>query len=153
MNKKILWFVIPIGLVAVLLTAHAAQSFGFRHRGSGHMKEFVMFKLDRLGKELNLNDSQTANLDSFKQDLEKIMDQHADKRSQIHSAVKEELSKQDPDLTNITPLINQRIDETAQVAHGLVDRFNQFFSSLTPEQKKTVSEKILEHHCGEESED
>jgi Spy/CpxP family protein refolding chaperone len=146
MKKKLLLLIIPLGVAAVLFGARAAQSYGFHgfhHRG-GMAKDFLEYRLDKLSKELNLNDAQKAKLDTFKQDVENVMDQHREKHKEIHKLVKDELSKDNPDFEKIRPVIDQQIDSAAQLAHEFVGRVDEFYNDLTPDQKKILRDHILE---------
>src|SRR5262245_335503 len=128
MKRKLLLLIIPAGIAAVLFGALTAQSYGFHgfhHRG-GMGKEFLEYKLDKLSKELNLNDTQKAKLDTFKQDIENAMDQSREKHEEIHNLVKDELSKDNPDFEKIRPMIDQQIDSFAQSAHVFVGRVGDF---------------------------
>lgn len=138
--KKALMIGIPILLVGGLL---AAGSFGF-HRHHGFAKDFLDYKLDRLSKELNLNPDQQAQLDMVKQDLEAKIDARMQKRIEIHKLLKDELSKDNPNLEKVKPMIDQQIDDMAQMGHDVVNQIDQFYGQLTPEQKKTLSNDILE---------
>jgi Spy/CpxP family protein refolding chaperone len=156
MKRKLLWLAIPVGIVAILFGAHAAQSYGyhgFHHRG-GMAKDFLEYRLDKLSKELNLNDQQKAKLDTFKQDMETAMDQRKETHEQIHKMVKDELSKDNPDFAKIRPMIDQQIDAFAQSAHEFVGRVDDFYKDLTPEQKKLLKDHIMErmgsHDRGED---
>lgn len=150
MKRKLWLLVIPIGLGAVLWGAHAAQSFGGfggHHRGMG--KEFLEYKLEKLSKELALDEKQKAKLDTFKGDIEAAMDQGRERRKEVHNLVKQEFAKENPDFNSIRPLIDQQIDATAQMAHQFVGRIGEFYNELTPEQKKKlrdhIAEKMEEH--------
>jgi Spy/CpxP family protein refolding chaperone len=147
MKRKLLWLIIPVGIGAVLFGAYTAQSYGyhgFHHRGGGMAKEFLEYRLDKLSKELSLNDEQKAKLDTFKQDIETAMDQKREKHQEIHKMVKEELSKDNPDFEKIRPMIDQQIDSFAQSAHEFVGRVGDFYNDLTPDQKKILKEHIME---------
>ncbi len=142
--KKVLLIGIPVGVVALLITTFA---FGFgRHRHHGMMKDFVMYRIDKLADDLDLNASQQAKWDTFKKDLESSIEQRKDKRKEIHDVVKAELEKSNPDFTKITPMVHTQIDSTAQFAHDLVNRVNELLVDLTPEQKQKISERIMELH-------
>src|SRR4029079_18370936 len=156
MKRKLLWLMIPVGIIAVFFGAHAAQSYGyhgFHHRGGSMGKEFLEYRLDKLSKELNLNDEQKAKLDTFKQDLENTMDQKREKHEEIHKMVKEELSKDNADFEKIRPMIDQQIDSVAQSAHEFVGRVGDFYNDLTPDQKKILKEHIMERMGGHDHED
>ena len=109
-------------------------------------KDFVMWKMDRIIKELNLNPSQQAKWDAFRKDVESRIDSRAGKRSEIHEAVRAELSRQNPDLSKVTPLIHSQIDDMSQFGHDLVNRIGELYQDLTPEQKGLVAKKLEEHH-------
>jgi Spy/CpxP family protein refolding chaperone len=142
--KKILVIGIPVGIVALLLTTFA---FGFgRHRQHGMMKDFMLYRIDKLADELDLNAAQRAKWDLFKQDLVNNIDQRKDKRKEIHEIVKQELEKSDPDFAKVTPMVHGQIDSTAQFAHDLVNRVNELLVDLSPEQKRKLSERIMEMH-------
>jgi len=144
--KKFLMFAIPIGVVvALLFAAHQSYGFGrFGHRHEGMAKDFILWKMDRLGQELKLTPAQQAKWDTFKQDLEKSMDERHEGKKQIHDAVKAELAKPNPDLSKVTGSIHSQIDQTAQFAHDTVNRINELYSDLSPEQRKILSQTILE---------
>ncbi|HEY7161102.1 MAG TPA: Spy/CpxP family protein refolding chaperone [Acidobacteriota bacterium] len=152
MKRKLLWLAIPVGVVAIVFGAHAAQSYGgfhggFHHRGA-MAKDFLEYRLDKLSKELNLNDEQKAKLDTFKQDMETAMDQRRETHDQIHQILKDELSKDNPDFDKIRPMIDQQIDAVAQSAHDFVGRVGDFYKDLTPEQKKILKDHIMERMGG-----
>ncbi len=145
--KKILMIAIPVAVVALLLAT--LPSFGFGRGGHGHhgmMKEFIMFKIDRLAGDLDLNSAQQTRWDTFKKDLEASIEKRKGSKQEIHDLVKKELAKDNPDLTKITPLIHGQIDSTSQFAHDVVNRVNELFSDLSPEQKRKLSERIMEMH-------
>ncbi|MCI0414529.1 Spy/CpxP family protein refolding chaperone [bacterium] len=144
--KKVLIVAIPIALFAILLATLPSFGFGRGHRHHGMMKDFIMYKIDKLAGDLNLNSVQQARWDTFKKDLESSIEQRKGKREEIHDIVKQELAKDNPDFTKVTPLVHGQIDSHAQFAHDLVNRVNELFSDLSPEQKKILSERIMEMH-------
>ena len=142
--KKVLMIGIPVGVVALLLTTFA---FGFaKHRHHGMMKDFMLYRIDKLADDLDLNAAQQAKWDVFKKDLENSIDQRKSKRQEIHEVVKQELEKSNPDFTKITPMVHGQIDSTAQFAHDLLNRVNELLVDLSPEQKRKLSEQIMEMH-------
>jgi Spy/CpxP family protein refolding chaperone len=142
--KKVLIIGLPVLLTGLLISTLA---FGFgRHRGHGMMKDFVMYKIDKVAEDLELNSAQQARWDTFKKDLASTIDQRKDRRKEIHDAVKQELEKSNPDFAKISPLVHGQIDSTAQLAHDLVNRINELLVDLTPEQKRKLSERIMELH-------
>jgi len=109
------------------------------------MGDFMLFRMERLTKDLKLDASQQAKLDGLKQDMRNMMDQRMEKSKGVHAAIQQELSKPNPDFSKIMPLIDQQIDDRAAVAHQMVGRFGEFFQSLTPDQKKQLSDHFMQH--------
>jgi len=144
--KKVLIIAIPVVIVVLLLATLPSFGFGRGHRHHGMMKDFILYKIDRVAEDLDLNSAQQAKWDTFKRDLENSIEQRKGKREEIHNLVKEELAKNNPDFTKITPLVHGQIDSTSQFAHDLVNRVNELFSDLSPEQKRKLSERIMEMH-------
>ena len=149
--KKVMMILIPLALAAVLVAVFFSPSYSAAgrmmmgrggHHGMG--KDFLFYRLDQVSKDLNLNAAQQAKMDTFKQDLSSLMDQRMEKRRQIHDVVREELSKQNPDISKITPLIDKQIDETAQLAHDMVRRIESLYNDLTPEQRKILADHVKE---------
>jgi Spy/CpxP family protein refolding chaperone len=145
--KKTLLIGIPLALTVLLLVT--LPSFGFGRMMHGHhgmMKDFMFYQMDRVAKELNLNASQQAQFDNFKKDLASNIDQRQEKRQEIHDLVRQELDKNNPDFSKITPMIHTQIDSTAEFAHDTVNRLNEFLATLTPEQKQILAKRIEEFH-------
>jgi Spy/CpxP family protein refolding chaperone len=142
--KRLLIFGIPIALAGIFVTAHLAQSFGYHHRDHERFKDFAMYKLDHLSKELNLNADQQVKMDGIKQELGTVIDQRMEKRKEIRASIRQELAKPSPDIAKIQSLIDQQIDDMAQIGHQMVGRLGEFYNELSPEQKKMISDHILE---------
>jgi Spy/CpxP family protein refolding chaperone len=142
--KRFLIIGIPLAIVAILVTAQLTHSFGFHRRHHGMAKDFAMYRLDKMSKELNLTPAQQAKMDTFKTDLSNIIDQRMEKKKEVREMIKAELAKPNPDISKIQPLIDQQIDELAQIGHQMVGRIGEFYNDLTPEQKKMISDHILE---------
>lgn len=145
--KKILLIAIPVVIVVVVLVALPSFGFGPMHgRHDGMMKDFMFYRMDKLADDLQLNASQRARWDTFKRDLESSIDQRRDGRKEIHKIAEQELAKENPDFSKITPLVHGQIDTTAQFAHDTVNRVNELLSDLTPEQKQKIAQHLKEMH-------
>jgi len=143
--KKALFVAIPVALVAVLITAGTADSVGLRSHGRGSMlKDFLYFKIDRVSQELKLDPAQQTMVETFKKDLELMLEESLERRKGTRDLVREELRKDNPDANKISAQIHERIDDRARMAHQLTNRVNELFQNLTPDQKRIVSEMILE---------
>ena len=149
--KKLLLIGAPVGLVVLLLAAYSFGSGGFGHgHHHGMMKDFVLWKLERIGKDLNLNPAQQAKWDTFQRDLVTNIDDRMGKRKDIHETVKSELEKGTPDISKVTGIIHGQIDDRAQLVHQMVDRIAEIYSDLSPEQRKLLIDKIEQMHDRED---
>ena len=156
--KKVLMFGIPVVLAAavILFGAHYAQSFGgghmWHHDGGGMGGgDYLSYRIDKMTKDLNLNAAQQAKIDSFKQQMQSMMGAGWDGRKSIHEAIKTELAKDNPDFSQIAPLIDQQIDQRAQNAHALVSQFGEFYQTLSADQKKTLATEFANRFNGQHS--
>src|SRR5262245_16212663 len=111
--KKFLFIGIPIVVAMLLVVAYAAPSFGWGRSHSADAHDFMMYRLDRLSKTLNLDTAQQAKMEGFKTDLNTMMQARQENRENIRKAIASELSKDNPDINKVTPLIDQQIDQTA----------------------------------------
>lgn len=146
--KKILSIAVPVGILAIFVFAAVGfgqgRGHGPRHGRHGMMTDFMLFKLDRLGKELNLNPSQQAKWDTFINDMETNMKEKFAKQRDVHSQIREELMKENADMNKVKSLIHSQIDEHARTAHSMTDRILELYSDLNPEQKKKLADHIAE---------
>src|SRR5437016_6580240 len=109
--KKLLLWGLPVAVIAgllILFSAHSVHSLGASEHGahSGMMKDFLMYRIDRATKDLNLNADQQKSLDALKNDLQNMMDQHQQHHRTIHAAMHDELTKDSPDFGKIKPLLD-----------------------------------------------
>ena len=79
--KRLLLIGAPIGLAVILLAAYSFGSGGFGHGGHhGMMKDFLLWKMERMEKDLNLNPAQQAKWDAFQRDLKSNIEDRMGKR-------------------------------------------------------------------------
>ena len=142
--KKALLIAIPAGILLLFFELHTAQSGAYRnfHRGSGH--DFLEFRMDRLSQELNLTDAQKVKFEDLKKDIESILNQRMEKRLETRKNISDEMSAKNFNVDAITEILHNRIDERARLSHEMVDRIGQFCKDLTPDQRKILSEGILD---------
>jgi len=150
--KKTLLIAVPAALILLFLGIHAPQSYGFgSHRFSNRLakrqefkQDFLFYRLDRLGEKLQLTSEQKTELEALKKDLQGIMDDRWEQRDRFRENLSEQLSKDQLDTRAITSMLHSQIDDRARFSHQLVDRIGDFLSGLTPDQKKELSESILQ---------
>lgn len=140
--KKLLIIAIPIGILLIFIAVHSAHSLPFKGRASGS-RDFLSYRLDRLGEKLNLTNEQKTELDALKRDLESMLDDRYEQRQNFRKTLGEQLAKEDFNTRSVTDLLHTQIDERARLHHELVNRVGELLNTLTPEQRQELSEIIL----------
>jgi Spy/CpxP family protein refolding chaperone len=142
--KKTRLIAIPAGILLLFFAIRSAQSLPYRHfsRGMGH--DFLEFRLDRLSRDLNLSETQKTKLEDLKKDIESMMDERAEKRLEARKSISDELLAKNFNVSAVTEILHNRIDERARLSHEMIDRIGQFCKDLTPDQRKILSERLLE---------
>jgi Spy/CpxP family protein refolding chaperone len=149
--KKTLLIALPIALFMIFIGVHAAHSYGFGARHFGVHRDFLFYRLDRLGEKLNLTSAQKSDLDSLKKDLQAMMDERDEQREHFRKNLNEQLSRGQLDTRAITSMLHSQIDDRARFSHQLIDRIGNFLSTLTPDQRKELTETILQRFQERES--
>jgi len=132
-----------LGIILVTVQFSLAQSEPSPRGPRGGGKDYLLFRLERLGKELNLTPDQQAKLDTLKRDMQSMAEQQVEKRRDARKTVESELSKTNPNLDQISSMMHAQIDENARFRHTMLSRIGEFCSDLSPEQKKIVYDGIL----------
>ncbi len=138
MKKKL--FLAFLGLI---LIAQFAQSDPSRHEARKVPGDFLLFRLERLGKELNLNTDQQSKLDALKREMRSLVEQRMERRQNSRKNIESELTKAKPDLDQISAMMHAQIDENAGFRHTMLTRVSNFCNELSPDQKKILYDRIL----------
>lgn len=124
---------------------------GFHH-GFGHkdIGEFVLWKLDRQMKELNLTEGQQKKYNQIRSNIEKHLTEGMDDRKVIRDTFHSEMSKEDPNIRLLADMTKKKINEVSGLMVDNLDLVVGFYESLDIDQRNKILNEIRErmesHH-------
>jgi hypothetical protein len=137
-----------IGILAVLGVNAACGPHGHWDKGFHprfHCKDvtdFVLWKMDRHVKDLNLNEEQKQEYDRVRGQIKANIMEAMEKRREFHGIVETELSKENPDLKSLADLVKKRLDKMPGLIGKPLDLFLEFYNILDENQKAKVIERL-----------
>jgi Spy/CpxP family protein refolding chaperone len=155
-KRKKVFIVSSVVLLIVLFTgfglvAARGPCRGF-HRGfhpGFHKKdfsEFILQRLDKRVKALDLSEAQKEKYEEIKGKLETRLEEHRDDRKRWMEELRTAMKKEDPDVKSLSESLKQRIERFSGFMEGNLDLFVEFYENLDKEQKDrimaTVRKKI-----------
>jgi Spy/CpxP family protein refolding chaperone len=141
-----------IGLVGLII----AITLGGCERGwgpKGHSPDYLLKKIDREVKELNLTQAQQAKYEDIRHRLEADMNKHMDKMNQLHSEIEKNFKSEHPDVTAMAAQLRKDFAEEGDPRQKLIDYFVEFYNILDQDQQKKVDQYIskrvesMRKHC------
>jgi len=109
---------------------------------SADMADWVMWKMDRHVKDLNLNEIQTREYEKVKEEIKtSILDAHQ-RRNEFRHMVRLEMEKENPDMNGLASLIKGRVNHVPDLISEKIDLFLNFYNVLDRDQKARVIEMI-----------
>ena len=154
MKKRKKYFIIgavilSIGILASLGFTAACGPRGHWHKGfhskfhSEDVADFILWKMDKHVKELNLNDTQDQEYDQLKEQVKSIITEAIERRRAFHRMMYEEINRESPDLNNVANLARDRLQKMPDIIGKNLDLFMDFYNRvLTDEQRAKVIEMI-----------
>ena len=141
------------GLVAALENSWGGfrQGKGF-HRGFGHkdVGEFVLWRLDKQMKDLNLLGEQQDKYNQIRSNIEKHLTEGMDDRKAMMDTFHGEMSKDAPDVRLLVDMMKTKIDEVSGIMGANLDLVAGFYKSLDVDQKNKILNEIRDrmdaHH-------
>ena len=141
------------GLVAALENSwggfHSKRGF---HHGfdKKDIAEFILWRMDKKMKELNLSEEQQEKYNQIRSNIEKHFTEGMDDRKMMMDTFHGEMSKEDPDVRLMVDLVKKKIDELSGFMGENLDLVVGFYESLNDEQKNKVltaiRERMESHH-------
>jgi hypothetical protein len=118
---------------------------GFHPRAHGKdMAEFILWKMDKKAKELNLTDKQKGKYETLKENLKTHFvtgrSDHQKMRDQFH----QEIGKEDPDVPLLVESMKSKINEMSAFLDKSLGLFLDFYNTLDSRQKRMVTDEIKE---------
>jgi hypothetical protein len=109
---------------------------------SEDVADFIMWKMDRQVKSLNLNEPQTREYEKIKEEIRAGMADALERRREFHGIVRDELDKENPDVNALAGLIKERVNRIPEMVSKKIDLFVNFYNTLNADQKGQVIEML-----------
>jgi Spy/CpxP family protein refolding chaperone len=145
----ILSLAILVGIAAVLANGpKGAWGTGFHpgfHRfhpwaHGEDMADFIMWKMDKLAKDLDLNATQRQEYEKIKSEIKTSIADAMERRMEFHTILRDEMSKENPDLNALASLLKERVNHIPDMVSKHIDLFLNFYNALDENQKARVVE-------------
>ena len=102
--------------------------------------DFILWKMDRHVKELNLNDVQKKEYGKSKEEIRVGIAEAMERKKDFHRIVHEEMAKEDPDINALAGLMKERAQNIPDMVSKPIDLFVNFYNLLDENQKAKVIE-------------
>ena len=135
MKKRIILAV----LICFGIAGTASAGFMLSHEEKADIA--VMY----ITKKLDLDENQVGKLESIKDKLQKLCDEHKKEKAEKTQLVIEMIQADQLDQAKVIELLNAKIQKIEDSAPGVVEMIADFHSTLSPEQKQIVIEQIQKH--------
>jgi len=114
---------------------------GFHSKG---FSEFILWRLDKKVKDLELSDTQKEKYEELKGKIETQLREGMADRKRIIEEFHTEVNKEDPDVKALAESIKKRIKSFSGLVEGNLDLFIDFYENLDDEQKEKIINGIRE---------
>jgi hypothetical protein len=102
--------------------------------------DFIMWKMDRHVKNLNLNEAQKKEYERIKEETRAGIAGAIEKRKEFHGIVQAEMNKENPDINALAGLMKERAQHIPDMVSKPIDRFVDFYNLLDKDQQARVIE-------------
>jgi hypothetical protein len=100
--------------------------------------DFILWKLDRHVKELNLNEAQKKEYEKSKEEIRAGIAEAIERKKDFHRIVHEEMDKENPDINALAGLMKERAQNIPDMVSKPIDLFVHFYNLLDENQKAKV---------------
>jgi hypothetical protein len=104
--------------------------------------DFILWKMDRHVKELDLNDAQKKEYEKSKEELRAEIAGVIERKKDFHRIVHEEMDKENPDINALAGLMKERAQNIPDMVSKPIDLFVNFYSLLDENQKARVIDRF-----------
>ncbi|HWR78063.1 MAG TPA: Spy/CpxP family protein refolding chaperone [Thiobacillus sp.] len=140
MKNRTRYIVAILGAVGIAV-AVAGCGHGYRHHEPG---DYAVRHIEKLGKELNLNEAQTAKLNAVSETLRKGRDTMRAKHDEKQKEVLALLDQPKLDRARALGLVQQTTRDINDHAPEMIAAMGDFYDSLTPTQQQKLREEVKE---------
>jgi len=106
----------------------------------GDIADFILWKMDRHVKELNLSDDQKKAYEKSKEEIRAGIAEAIERKKDFHRIVHEEMDKENPDINALAGLMKERAQHIPDMVSKPIDLFLNFYNLLDENQKAKVIE-------------
>ncbi len=150
--------IVGYGLVVGSPWGDPGGTFPSRFPGRGfhsasHQKdvaEFILWRMDKLARTLNLNESQKTKYEELKNNISSRMSTGFEERQQLRARFLEEMNKENPDVQGLVESVKTRINDFSGFLSKNLDQLADFYDSLDGDQKRLINaeirERMAQHH-------
>jgi hypothetical protein len=116
------------------------------HSGAHHqdMADFILWKMDKKAKELNLTATQKAKYEAIKENFKghftEFHNEHQKMKDQFHK----EMNKENPDIKVLVESTKTKLNELSVFMNKNLDLLLDFYASLDNRQKSMINDEIRE---------
>ena len=104
------------------------------------LADFILWKMDRHVKELNLNNNQKKEYEKSKEEIRAGIAQAIERKKDFHRVVHEEMDKENPDINALAGLMKERAQNIPDMVSRPIDLFVNFYNLLDKDQQAKVIE-------------
>ncbi len=122
----------------------------FQDRGffpGGHNKDradFILWRMDKMAKELNLTSAQKAKYEVLKGNIKTHFTEGRNDRQKMKDQFRTEMSKEDPNIKNLAETMKTKTKHLSGFMNENLDLLVDFYESLDSSQKRLINDEIRE---------
>lgn len=131
-------------VVAAVFLGGLVVACGHRMDTMSTAEKIFIKKIDKTAKKLDLNEDQKAKLEGLKAEVRKNFEEGQKENREAWTKIKEEAAKENPDIQNMTSLLQGMLREEAQRFNKAFDLLLGFQSNLNDAQKKKLAQMVSE---------
>jgi hypothetical protein len=114
----------------------------FHGQQGDHIPEFVLSRMDEHVSFLNLTETQKETYDGIRERIKVRLSEGIADRKLLREDVRREMTREDPDITMIAGLFQERINRLSGFLEEGLNDFVAFYSVLNEDQKRQVIERF-----------
>lgn len=111
---------------------------------SKDMADFILWRMDKKAKELNLTSVQKEKYEAMKENLRTHLAEGWSDRQRLKEQFKKEMSKEDPNVRNLMEPLKAKTKEMAGFVNTTLDLLVDFYDTLDNHQKRLIRDEIRE---------
>jgi hypothetical protein len=108
------------------------------------IKGFITWRMDKEAKALGLSEIQQQQYDKFRTRFLETMEKAIETRTEFHKRAFASLENETPDLSAMAIEAKERSEKISGSISEVLTLFSDFYNSLDPARKKTITDKIKE---------